>query len=96
MCDIPALTKKFPDFHPPEPGSEGFLLFSITNLSPSVVTIDEFARKLSKSHFGSGPFTYDGTVLATADGRFGIHGEVQAFIAPAGGESAPIPPGQKK
>lgn len=96
LCDVAALAKRFPSFRPPAAGSEGFLVFWITNLSPSVISIDEFARPLSKSHFAKGAFTYDGSVYATADGGFGIHGEVQAFIAPASGESVPIPPDQKK
>lgn len=96
LCDIPGLTKKFPGFHPPAPDGEGFILFSITNLSAGVVSIEEFARPLAKSQFAKGPYSYDGNVLATGDGGFGIHGEVQAFVAAASATSTPIPPEQKK
>jgi len=98
LCDVPAITKKFPEFRPPPPGGEGFLLFSITNLSPSVIAIEEFARSLSKKDFSSGAYTYDGGVGAVTDGGFGIHGEVQAFLAPNTAESRPVEggsPGKK-
>ena len=90
LCDMPELTKKFPEFRPPPAGGEGFLLFSITNLSPSVIAIEEFARSLSKKDFSSGAYTYEGGIGAVADGGFGIHGEVQAFLAPNTAESRPL------
>jgi hypothetical protein len=90
LCDVAAVRRKFPDFQPPAPGSEGFLLFAITNLSPSVISIEELARPLSKKDFSSGGYKYDGGIGAVADGGFGIHGEVQAFLAPNTAESAPI------
>jgi len=90
LCDVAAVRRKFPDFQPPAPGAEGFLLFAITNLSPSVISIEEFARPLSKKDFSSGSYKYDGGIGAVADGGFGIHGEVQAFLAPNTAESAPI------
>lgn len=89
LCDVAALRKKFPDFQPPEAGGEGFLMFSITNLSPGVISISEFARPLRKGDFAAGRYTYDGAITAVADGGFGIHGEVQAFVAPASGEATP-------
>jgi len=90
LCDVEAVRRKFPDFQPPGPGSGGFLLFVITNLSPSVIAIEEFARPLSKKDFSSGSYKYDGGIRAVSDGGFGIHGEVQAFLAPNTAESAPI------
>ena len=83
LCDVDALGKKFPAFQPPAAGGDGFLMFSITNLSPSVIAIDEFAKKLGKADFRAGSYSYDGGIGAVNDGGFGIHGEVQAFIAPA-------------
>ena len=90
LCDVAAMTKKFPGFHAPDPEAEGFLLFSITNLSPSVIAIDEFARPLSKKDFSAGSYKYDAGIGAVSDGGFGIHGEVQAFLAPNTAESRPI------
>lgn len=98
LCDVAKLGKKFPEFRPPAPGSEGFLLFSITNLSPSVIAIGEFARSLSKKDFPAGAYKYDAGVAAVSDGGFGIHGEVQAFLAPNTAESEPAEapaPGEK-
>ena len=89
LCDLADLRRKFPGFEPPSAGGEGFLMFSITNLSPSVIAIEEFARKLGKSDFRSGSYAYDGGIGAVNDGGFGIHGEVQAFIAPVSVEAAP-------
>ena len=90
LCDVAAVRRKFPGFQPPAPGSEGFLLFAITNLSPSVIAIDEFARPLSKKDFSSGSYRYDGGIGAVSDGGFGIHGEVQAFLAPNTAESEAV------
>lgn len=89
LCDLAELRRKFPGFEPPAPGGNGFLMFSITNLSPAVISTAEFARKLEKSAFAAGSYTYDGAIDAVADGGFGIHGEVQAFLAPASAEAAP-------
>jgi hypothetical protein len=93
LCDVAELRKKFPGFQPPPAGGDGFLMFSITNLSPSIVAIEEFARRLDRSEFKSGSYAYDGGIGAVNDGGFGIHGEVQAFIAPASAEVSP--PGAK-
>jgi len=92
LCDVEALRRKFPDFRPPAPGGEGFLMFSITNLSPSVIAISEFARPLSRSAFAKGVYSYDGEIRSLRDGGFGIHGEVQTFVAPASGEGTTVPP----
>jgi len=90
LCDVDALRKKFPDFAPPAPGGDGFLLFSITNMSPSVISMQEFARPLAKGDFRSGAYSYDGGIGAVNDGGFGIHGEVEAFLAPASVEASPV------
>ena len=86
LCDVEALHKKFPEFQVPAPGGDGFLLFSVTNMSPGVISMQEFARKLGRADFKSGSYSYDGGIGAVNDGGFGIHGEVQAFIAPASAE----------
>jgi hypothetical protein len=92
LCDVTALARKFPEFRPPAPGADGFLLFSITNLSPSVIAIDEFARSLSKKDFSGASYRYDAGIVAVSDGGFGIHGEVQAFLAPNTAEGHAIEP----
>ncbi|HWC65772.1 MAG TPA: hypothetical protein VG777_06800 [Thermoanaerobaculia bacterium] len=86
LCDVDALRAKFRDFQPPAPGSDGFLLFSVTNMSPRVISMQEFARRLGKADFKSGSYSYDGAIGAVNDGGFGIHGEVEAFVAPASAE----------
>jgi hypothetical protein len=86
LCDVAEVRKKFPGFQPPAAGGDGFLMFSITNMSPGVITIEEFAKPLARSAFKSGSYKYDGGIGAVNDGGFGIHGEVQAFIAPASAE----------
>ena len=96
LCDVDALRKKFPDFQPPAPGGDGFLLFSVTNMSPGVISMEEFAKRLGKADFRSGVYSYDGGIGAVNDGGFGIHGEVEAFLAPASAEVAPIAPAEKK
>jgi len=90
LCDVEALRKKFPEFAPPAPGGDGFLLFSITNMSPSVISMQEFAHRLGKDDFRSGAYSYDGGIGAINDGSFGIHGEVEAFLAPASAEASPV------
>ncbi|HKB71522.1 MAG TPA: hypothetical protein VKH46_11805 [Thermoanaerobaculia bacterium] len=52
------------------------------------------ARKLEKIAFSAGSYAYDGVIDAVADGGFGIHGEIQALLAPASAEGAPA--GEKK
>jgi hypothetical protein len=86
LCDVDALHQKFPDFQMPAAGSDGFLLFSVTNMSPGVISMQEFARKLGKTDFKSGSYSMDGGIGAVNDGGFGIHGEVEAFVAPASAE----------
>jgi hypothetical protein len=48
--------------------------------------MQEFARKLGKTDFKSGSYSMDGGIGAVNDGGFGIHGEVEAFVAPASAE----------
>ncbi len=89
LCDVDALRKKFPDFAPPAPDGDGFLLFAVTNMSPSVISMQEFVHRLGKADFRSGAYSYDGGIGAIDDGGFGIHGEVEAFLAPASAEASP-------
>jgi hypothetical protein len=96
LCDVDALRKKFPDFQPPAPGADGFLLFSVTNMSPGVISMQEFARRLGRADFKAGSYSYEGGIGAVNDGGFGIHGEVEAFLAPASAEASPLAPGENK
>jgi hypothetical protein len=64
----------------------GFITFSVTNMSPGTVAMQNQFRVLDASGFvPSGSNEIDGTITATRDGAFSLLGVGRANLAPVGG-----------
>ncbi len=74
LVSLTDLQKQVPDFHPPETGQPGFILLSIQNRTPGIISIDGFKGNARYWYLpaDSLPFNTQLGIKAIADGGFDI------------------------
>ena len=88
LVDVDLIRKLDPKFQPPGPASPGFLLLTIENASPGVVTMGHGEHVvLTFTRSSGGKLRYDGVLTSKQQGGFNVNAVLIPFLHEQQGEN---------